>query len=371
MQLVSMLIYNLKTLHDNGGGSTSTIADSGDTLLSLLEGVDQGDDDSAAGGSDGLTISADFGTTGHATYVAKRDGTTSDVDLLSGQTKDLLSTNGNDREGLVELPERDVVFRDTGLLEGEGDGEGGGGGEVDGGSGSIGVACSERAGLVALHVFSVPPPIPKPDHTIQNPSPPADAGHTAVWFPLNDAETRLTKDLGQGLQALLLDNIARSEHNRTGTVVECRRVGGGDGPVLLDKRRLERPVLVLQKLLVLLVLLDDDISLSRLDRDRGDLVVEEALLPAVLGSLVRRQAVLVLLVPADLVLLGRVLGAVAHGKLVVHVKQAVDDERVARLKVAERGRVSRDEEAGVSAPHVHGTARRTGPGTCSPFRPRP
>ena len=45
-----------------------------------------------------------------ATHMAERHGTTSDVDLLSRKAKDLLSTDGNDREGLVELPERNVVF---------------------------------------------------------------------------------------------------------------------------------------------------------------------------------------------------------------------------------------------------------------------
>lgn len=40
-------------------------------------------------------------------------------------------------------------------------------------------------------------------------------------------------------------------------------------------------------------------------------------------------------------------GAVAHGELVVHVKETVDDKRVLGLKVAERGGLAGHKEAGL------------------------
>lgn len=68
-----------------------------------------------------------------------RNGTSVDIQLGRVESKDLLVSLGDGREGLVELKLGDVLDRETGLLEGEGDGLGGGNGEVDGCAGSIGV----------------------------------------------------------------------------------------------------------------------------------------------------------------------------------------------------------------------------------------
>lgn len=269
----------LETLNDHSGSGTTTVADGGDTLLSGLEGVDEGDDDTGAGASDG---------------VAEGDGTTADVDLGAVEAEDLLGGNGDDGEGLVELPEGDVLLGDAGVLEGDGDGEGGGGGEVDGGSGGVSVA----------------------------------------------------EDLGEGLEAVLLDSLARGEDDGGGTVVDGRGVGGGDSAVLLEDGA-DATELVLEELGEVLVLVDDNLALAGLDRDGGDLVLEETLLPGLLSALVRAQALVVLHLTGDAELLGGVLGAVAHGELVVDVEESVNNERVLALEVTEAGESARDKEGGV------------------------
>jgi len=72
--------------------------------------------------------------------VTERDGTTSNVDLFPGKLENLLGTNGNDGKCLVELPQSDIVFADTGSLEGLGDGKSWSSREIDRSSSSIGVA---------------------------------------------------------------------------------------------------------------------------------------------------------------------------------------------------------------------------------------
>jgi hypothetical protein len=82
-----------------------------------------------------------------------------------------------------------------------------------------------------------------------------------------------------------------------------------------------------------------------------------------------------------LVFFGGVLGTVAHGKLVVHVKETVSDERVLRGGVAESGILTGKQEAErISAVRAEdwyirqakGEKRgRTEPATCSPYLQRP
>lgn len=156
-----------------------------------------------------------------------------------------------------------------------------------------------------------------------------------------------TENLGKRLQAFLLHNLARGQDDGGSTVVEGGRVGRGNGPVLLDKHRPDCPKLVLQKLLVLFILLDDDISLSALDGDGRNLIGKRVGGPCFLGTGVRRETKVVLVFTRDLELGGGVFGAVAHGELVVHVKETVDDKRVLGLKVAERGGLAGHKEAGL------------------------
>ena len=63
------------------------------------------------------------------------------VDLLPRQSQHLLSCHGHDRERLVELPQSNVVLRNTCILQGDGHGESRGGGEVDRCASGVGVTC--------------------------------------------------------------------------------------------------------------------------------------------------------------------------------------------------------------------------------------
>jgi hypothetical protein len=107
--------------------------------------VHEGDDDPASGRTDRLQSRQPAPTTHfnpnreRSTYVAKSDGTASDVDFFPGQVEHLLGCAGDDGKGLVELPEGNVVLAHAGGLKGEGDGEGGGSGKVDGGASGVGV----------------------------------------------------------------------------------------------------------------------------------------------------------------------------------------------------------------------------------------
>lgn len=250
--------------------------------------------------------------------MTESDGTTFDVDLGPVQTEHPFGRDTHHGKGLVKFPEGDLVLGHTGVLEGKRYGEGRSGGEVDGGTSGVGEA------FFGVHVNRQVKKKNKGRHFDKH-----------------------TENLGKRLQAFLLHNLARGQDDGGSTVVEGGRVGRGNGPVLLDKHRPDSPKLVLQKLLVLFILLDDDISLSALDGDGRNLIGKRVGGPCFLGTGVRRETKVVLVFTGDLELGGGVFGAVAHGELVVHVKETVDDERVLGLKVAERGGLAGHKEAGL------------------------
>ena len=82
------------------------------------------------------------------------------------------------------------------------------------------------------------------------------------------------------------------------------------------------------------VLVDDDVALPRLDRDRHDLVLEAPGLLRRLRLVLRGDRELVLLLAGDLVLLGDVLRRDAHVVAVEGVDQRVLQHRVDHLVVA-------------------------------------
>ena len=89
---------------------------------------------------------------------------------------------------------------------------------------------------------------------------------------------------------------------------------------------------------------DDRVALLLRDRERHDLVLEAAAFLRRRRLLLRGEGERVLLLAADLVLLGHVLGRDAHVVLVVDVEQAVGDHRVDQLPVAHALALARAEQ---------------------------
>ena len=82
------------------------------------------------------------------------------------------------------------------------------------------------------------------------------------------------------------------------------------------------------------VLVDDGVALAGLDGEGDDLVLEAAGVLRRLGLVLAGHGELVLLLAADLPLLGDVLGGLAHVVAVEGVPEAVLDHRVDELHVA-------------------------------------
>ena len=171
----------------------------------------------------------------------------------------------------------------------------------------------------------------------------------------------LTQDLGQGLDAGLLDLFLGHEDDGTSSIVQGRSVGGGDTSVLLEDRS-KGSDLVKEDLLVFLVLLDNGVALLALDSNRSNLGIELAFRPSSGHSLVGFYGVIILRLSSDSVFLGSVFSTVAHGALVVNVEQPIDHERVVRGHVAERWGVSRRQERSL-AHALHSTGDHTRVGT--------
>ena len=119
-----------------------------------------------------------------------------------------------------------------------------------------------------------------------------------------------------------------------GAIIDARRVAGRDRAVLVEGRlqllhRLDRCAVA-----DIFVLVDDGVALAALDRHGDDLVLEPAGLLGGLGLVLRGQREPVLVLAGDLVLLGDVLGRVAHMIAVEGIPQPVLDHRVDQLGVA-------------------------------------
>ena len=130
------------------------------------------------------------------------------------------------------------------------------------------------------------------------------------------------------LLAFLGGLLGGHQHHGGGAVIDAGRAAGGDRAVLLEGRlelghRIERRAMAR-----IFVIGDDDVALAGLDGDRDDLVLELAGLLRGLGLVLRGDRELVLLRAGDLILLGDVLGGVAHVVAVEGVPQAVLDHGV-------------------------------------------
>lgn len=216
--------------------------------------------------------------------VTKRDTAAKNVDLASVEAQHLVVGECHGGKGLVDLKERDVVLGQAGAFERLGDGIGGGDGEVD--------RCACRI--------------------------------------------RKRNDLGERLDVHLLHLGGRSEHNGRGTIVERRRVGSGNGTVLVKHGSKRRDLFELD-VFVFFILRNDHIALLVREGDGCDFVGESVGFPRLGGSAVGFNRKGILLLAGDRELLGRVLGTVAHGDLVVDVVQTVLDNGVERLDVAVGG----------------------------------
>lgn len=285
-------------LHNDSTGSTAAVANGRTSVLTRLQLMQQSHQDPTSGATQSMS---------------QRNGSAPGVDIVGAQSQNLGIRLDHGGEGLVELPDGDVGLGQAGLLEHDGDDLGGGDGEVDGVERGVG----ERD----------------------------DAGEDARGA------------------AVGLGDILAAEDEGGGAVVERGAVGGGDGAgAVAHEGRLELLDLVELEAVVAFVLGDDRVALLALDRHGDDLVLEEAGRPGFLGALVGRDGELVLLLAGDFVLLGRVLGAVAHVDLVVHVPQAVGDQPVLQLLLAERRLLARAREVVRDAAHVLHAAGHDGLG---------
>lgn len=190
------------------------------------------------------------------------------------------------RKRLVELPDRDVLFRDPGPFQRQRNGLGGRDGEIDGVDGGVGRRDDAREHAAALPV-------------------------------------------------LLGDALAPEDEGR-GAVVHARRVTRRDGAAVFLERGPQRRELGLVELVVAFVARDDGVAFLPLHRHGGDLVVELPFLPRRLCASVRLHRIRVLRLPRDIISLRRLLRTDAHVNLIVDVPQAVLDEAVLELQLAER-----------------------------------
>lgn len=125
---------------------------------------------------------------------------------------------------------------------------------------------------------------------------------------LTDSSAERTDDLGEGLEAKLVNLLLGRKHKRGRSIVQVGRIRSRDRPILLEDGLEARNLLRLD-LLVLLVLLDDNLTRAALERHGRDLGLECAGLPCLGGLAVRIEAVVVLVLAGDLVLCGGLLGA--------------------------------------------------------------
>ncbi|ROV93349.1 hypothetical protein VSDG_06889 [Cytospora chrysosperma] len=206
--------------------------------------------------------------------VTNGNGAAEDVDLLSVEAQQLHVGQGNDGESLVDLVEVNLLGGDAGVLDGLGDGQRGGGREL--------LRC----------VGGVTP----------------------------------AEDLGDGLDAQLLQLGLGDQDDGASTVVDGGGVGGGDGAGARDEDWPGSLELVDVQVLDLVITLDLDgrLATAAADLDRGNLALEDTGLGGSLGLLVGLDGVFVLVLTGDAVGGGAQLSLHAHELLLaVGVPQTV------------------------------------------------
>ena len=198
----------------------------------------------------------------------------------------LLIGLNNGSECLVEFPDRDLVLGDSGALKSDGNGLSWGDWEINGVNSGVGTG--DNAGKSRATLAEFPGKILAADN---------QSGSTVVH--------------GGGI----------SSSDGTGTVSE--------------EGRLKSRELIETEVVEALIPLNDGVSLLTLDCNRDNLLGELVLLPGRLGTLVRLDGILVLVLARNIVLLGRLLSTDTHVELVVDIPETVLDETILHLEIAE------------------------------------
>lgn len=204
--------------------------------------------------------------------MADGNGATVDVDLLRRKAEDLHVGESDNREGLVDLVEINVLLLDTGMLDGLGNGDSRGSGKA--------------LGLVG--------------------------GITP------------TKDLGDGLDTKLLKLSLGDKNNGSGTIVDGGGVGSSDGTILgLEDGTGRLEFLDVEVLdLLITVNLDGRLAAATRDLDRNNFL-EQTSLGGGLGLLVGVDGILVLGFTAQLMVLGAELGLDTHELLAIGITETI------------------------------------------------
>mmetsp|Transcript_16365 Transcript_16365/g.34166 ORF Transcript_16365/g.34166 Transcript_16365/m.34166 type:complete len:311 (+) Transcript_16365:265-1197(+) len=307
MDAARNLKADLNTLEDDGTRSTASVADGGSGKASII--ILQHREGRA---HDARTRAPDRVADGH--------GTTMHVDLGVVEVKQVHVREGHNRKRFINLVEINIARRHASMSEGLGHRERRRGGELNRVLLRIGVA--------------------------------------------SDAGDRRNAELG-GL-------VCRHEHHGSGAVVNRRGVGGGDRALLHERRSEACDLFNLGGVRLLVRRHEGRLSTTpALDLNGDDLVVEHTAGKSVLGASVRLNAVGILVVAAEIILLSAGLGAHAHVLVVVDVPKsvvhdAVNHRRVTQTDTAAGARhVVRDVGHGLHATSDHNVAltERDGLGT--------
>lgn len=143
-------------------------------------------------------------------------------------------------------------------------------------------------------------------------------------------EGLLTDDLGEGLEAELFGFGGAHEDDGRSAIIEWGGVGSSDSSSTIRlERGPESGDLVEHDFLVLFILGDDGLlALLVLDSDRDDLAVKDFCFVRLGGTLVRLDRMAILDLASDIVLLRRVLCAVAHVEIIIHVPETIVQQAV-------------------------------------------
>jgi len=295
----------LQGLNDDSRGATTAVTDTSaaDLALLLLQHTKQGGCDPG---------------TGCTESVSKRNSTTVEVDFVFRDTQDLHVGQSNNTEGFVDLERVNGRQLDLGVLESLGHGE------------------RRRGGEFGWVLLSIAP----------------------------------AQDLANGLQVVLLDGGFGGEDKGGSAIGERRGVRSGDRAIFLE-RGSEGACLGLIELVILVnnhakneqngthvlglvILVDDNCGLTAAlsNLNRRDLRGKPASLRGSNRLLVRADAVFVLVLAVEAMVVCTLLALKTHVLLLVRVGQTVLEDTVDKRLVTELGASPHDREVVRSVGHA-------------------